>query len=389
MAAEALREGYVEACEGGERRPLSALLSFLDDVIGSQTQLSSLILKGNSKNAYPTRLDDGDLEALLKGMRKAGDVALREFDLSWNVISDHGIGILMDYLREFDNVIALRLSHNNFGIEGAKRIAEAINDCQSLSHLFLDGNKIEDRGGLILVEKLARNTSLRTISLGCMDLGHQTFTMLGKVLTQNNSITTLNIDRPILFSCQEESIYHLASGLKLNKTLRSLSIKNAGLRDHGCFLLCDNLMLNETLTELDLSSNRLSEISGQYIHNLLKKDLNLMRLKLSCNKLCDRGCEVLAQALPASSIVELDISYNEIGSQGIEALSVAIAHSTRLKMLCIWGNHLDSSSLQSYIAACNNCRSLSYTDVLMQIVDGEANAVRRIEPEDYYFPGLV
>ena len=275
--AGALRQGYIDACEGGERRPHSAVVDFLDEIAASASQLTSLVLKGNSKNAYPTRLDDVDLEALLKGMRQAGDLVLRELDLSWNNISDHGVGLLMDYLREFDNVIALRLAHNNFGVEGAKRIAEVMNNLQSLSHLFLDGNKIEDKGGLILVENLARNTSIRTISLGCMDLGHQTFTMLGKALAQNNSITSLNIDRPILFSCQEESIYHLATGLKLNKSLNSLSIKNAGLRDHGCFLLCDNLMLNQTLTELDLSSNRLTEISGDHIHNLLKKDQTLIR----------------------------------------------------------------------------------------------------------------
>mmetsp|Transcript_4614 Transcript_4614/g.16788 ORF Transcript_4614/g.16788 Transcript_4614/m.16788 type:complete len:122 (-) Transcript_4614:288-653(-) len=118
-------------------------------------------------------------------------------------------------------------------------------------------------------------------------------------------------------------------------------------------------------------------------------ELTCCRLKLSCNQLCDRGCEALAQALPVSSVVELDISYNEIASRGIEALSIAVAHSTKLKTLFLWGNHLDSSSLQSYVAACNNCRSLSHTDVLMQIVDGEANAVRRIEPSSYYVAGLV
>ena len=52
-----------------------------------------------------------------------------------------------------------------------------------------------------------------------MDLGHRTLTMLGEALKKNNSLTSLNIDRPLLFSAQEEAVEQVAMGLRHNSAL--------------------------------------------------------------------------------------------------------------------------------------------------------------------------
>ena len=59
-----------------------------------------------------------------------------------------------------------------------------------------------DHGGLEIAKMLCENKAVRAAELGNMDLGHRTLTMLGEALKRNKTLTSLNIDRPLLFSAQ-------------------------------------------------------------------------------------------------------------------------------------------------------------------------------------------
>ena len=166
-----------------------------------------------------------------------------------------------------------------------------------------------------------------------MDLGHKTLTMLGISLKNENlNLSRLNLDRPILFSCQEESIEHLAMGMRFNRSIRAFSMRNAGLRDRGCYLLCDNLCLNSTLQELDLASNRLPEDAGMSLCKLLSDNSSIQRLNLANNELHDRGCEHISVALgDYPNIMHLDLAHNGKDSPKFSIVTEALIQTSLQK----------------------------------------------------------
>ncbi len=151
-------------------------------------------------------------------------------DFSWNKIDDEGGLALADFLKTNKRIMHVDVGYNDIGCDGIRALADALVENKTVRHLVLDGNKGGDKGGLALANMLCINTTLRTASMCNMQVGHQTLTMLGVALGRNPSLAVLNIDRPVLFSCQEEAIEHVAMGLRTNNALRTLSMKNAGTR---------------------------------------------------------------------------------------------------------------------------------------------------------------
>jgi Ran GTPase-activating protein (RanGAP) involved in mRNA processing and transport len=250
---------------------------------------------------------------------------------------------------------------------------------------------VGDHGGLGIAQMLCENSTLLSAELGNMDLGHRTLTMLGEALKRNSTLEVLSIDRPLLFSAQEEAIEHVAMGLRENTGLRALSIKHAGIRERGCYFLCDNLALNHTLNTLDLSSNKLPEDAGPSLAKLLNLSQGLSTLLVSNNQLGDRGCTALADALARNQgITDLDVAYNDIGQEGLIQLAAAIQEQASLVKLCVWGNDLQAESTSQLAFACQQCRNLKECDMLVQIVDDTPNAVLKITPETHsYHAGKV
>jgi len=395
---ERFKTAYLAACERKDIPPVESLMQGLDDAIENNEAFTSIVIKGNAPEQFSRRLEDADIEALVSALRSNPGMYVKELDFSWNNIRDQGVAEICQFIKEDDQISSLNIAYNEITEEGATLMAEALMINRSLHHLILSGNKVGDKGGLALAEMMKKNYALRTAELGNMDLGHKTLTMIGSVLVNDeasgmaseSNLVTLNIDRPVLFSCQEESIEHIAMGLKLNTTLRSLSLKNAGLRDKGCYLLCDNLVLNGSLTSLDISSNKLTEDAGPSLAKLVHRSGTLASLFLANNELCDRGCTSLSEALSSNSaITDLDLAHNRIGSEGLLQLASAIQQHARLARLRAWGNALQPQSTAALAYACQQLKTLRECDVLCQIVDEVPHAVRKITPQSYYVPGTV
>jgi len=340
---------------------------------------------------FNRRVLDLDLEAIILALQACPDATCTTLDLSWNDISDVGISKLAEFLKTDERVMRLDISYNQMGEEGARIMAEMLAVNRSIFHVYLTGNKVGDIGGLALAQAIGKNSTLRTAELGNMDLGHKTFTMLGISLKNVMlNLSRLNLDRPVLFSCQEESIEHLAMGLRYNQSVQSFSMRNAALRDRGCYLLCDNLCLNGTLQELDLASNKLTEDSGVSLCKLLSDNSSIQRLNLANNELHDRGCEHLSVALADyPNVMDLDIAYNGIMGYGLLKLVEGLQRHNSLKKLRLWGNELDSESTAALALLCERMDSLQECDVLVQMVDHVPMPVKKQDINSSYFPGRV
>ena len=396
---EVFKAAYLDACAKLEATPIKLLEDKLDDAVASgDPRLDEIVLRGNAREMFSRRVLDVDLEAILAALAACPDAMCPTLDLSWNDITDVGIGKLAEFLKTDERIMRLDLSYNQMGEEGAKAMADMLNVNKRLFHLYLTGNKVGDLGGLALAQAVGGNSTLRTAELGNMDLGHKTFTMLGISLKNENlNLSRLNLDRPILFSCQEESIEHLAMGMRFNRSIQSLSMRNAGLRDRGCYLLCDNLCLNSTLRELDLASNRLTEDAGISLCTLLSDNSSIQRLNLANNELHDRGCEHISDALgDYPNIMHLDLAYNGIMGYGLLKLVEALRRHNSLESLRLWGNELDPESTAALALLCEHLDTLQECDVLVQMVDHVPMPVKKQDAHtsrgacnSSYFPGNV
>ena len=96
------------------------------------------------------------------------------------------------------------------------------------------------------------NDSLTTLQLANCDLNLSTIVAISTSLASNVNVTSLNLDRPILSTKQEESADHLSRVLGYHPTLQSLSLRHGRISCHGCLLFSQELVTNTSLLSLNL-----------------------------------------------------------------------------------------------------------------------------------------
>lgn len=89
----------------------------------------------------------------------------------------------------------LNLRKNNFGYEGAKKIAEMLgNGSNVLQNLNISENFIQDEGGQLIAIAIATASRLKTIDMRDTDIRDETAKELAQTLKRNKSVKCLNIE---------------------------------------------------------------------------------------------------------------------------------------------------------------------------------------------------
>ena len=103
------------------------------------------------------------------------------------------------------------------------------------------------------------------------------------VLNYNSTLKALCMNRPLLFSQQEETTIHFAKMLKVNSTLTELHLQKCDIKDTGAERLSEMLVENIGLKYLDLAW--WVEIFRTYVGNLSLRYLKGKELDLAtcCN----------------------------------------------------------------------------------------------------------
>ncbi|ESL10682.1 hypothetical protein TRSC58_01580 [Trypanosoma rangeli SC58] len=97
----------------------------------------------------------------------------------------------------------------------------------------------------------------------------------------------------------------------------------------------------------------------------------LARLDLHGNTLRDSGCEMVAHLLrDIPNLLYLDLGANDIGPQGIQALSYVVATHKKLQTLILgssvhdaYANRIDAASATSLLEGCLRSRTLRHLDL--------------------------
>ena len=138
-------------------------------------------------------------------------------------IGDQGCKFLARGLSKCPN------SNNDIPTEGI-HIAEIIENTSSISELDLSNNAIGNSGLCELCAALSTNTSLKSLSLSncSLTISDDNGAALYQLLNTNDSLEYLDLSHNTVTSCR-----HIAAGLAVNKTLRTLNLDDCELTDQS------------------------------------------------------------------------------------------------------------------------------------------------------------
>ncbi|XP_028813469.1 leucine-rich repeat-containing protein 34 [Denticeps clupeoides] len=360
---------YSQACSETRAPVNSSAWRVLRQLDASATDVR-IRLAGHDRAGPAQRLSDSDTSVLLGALRHSSVAGL---DLRYNNITDNGAKHLADFLQENRTIQSLDLMGNDIEGQGAELIAESLHRNTSLRTLRMTGNKIGKKGAMSLAAMMQMNTTLQELDISDCDLDTEGLVAISFALRQSKNIRSVNVTRPLLFSHQEETTVHLSQMLLVNHTLRELHLGKHGMTDSGVERLCEALRINHGLRYLDLRCNRITRDGAKCLSAVLRERCLLEILDLSFNHIEDEGAVLLGAAtrLPHSRLKALSISSNNIGTRGLVSLAEAMRASCTLTHIYIWGNKLEEPVCEAFSQLIGSGRLLEpNTDVSPYAADG-------------------
>lgn len=165
--------------------------------------------------------------------------------------------------------------------------------------------------------------------------------VLEKKISLVNQVNILNLQGIRL---NLSHIQLLCQGLALSSTLTDLNLQRTGLTSESLQKLCHALTHNNKVTNLNLAENGIGNVGVRFLAKLLNINTTILILNLSCNGIKASSADVLKyllrqktprEKLPSlkdlekdrfltfsfpTSLIELDLSANKVGPQGLQNL---------------------------------------------------------------------
>ncbi|PFX15250.1 Protein NLRC3 [Stylophora pistillata] len=255
---------------------------------------------------------------------------LMELDLSSNKISDRGVSLLCNLLRDGQRKITMiDLNSNEIKDQGVSHLSEALKDVNcKLTKLCLGGNYITYQGASHLQDALKNvNCKLTELDLGGNGIGDIGVSLLSEALKDANcKLEKLDLSETDL---ADQGVSHLFEALKdVNCKLTELDLCGNMIAFLGASYMCVALKnVNCKLKKLNLRANELGNQGVFHLCDALKdENCKFTELDLRGNEVADEGLVHLCDALKDEncSITNLDLSFNKITGDGIPYLQSAL-----------------------------------------------------------------
>ncbi|KAL3816957.1 hypothetical protein ACHAXA_001785 [Cyclostephanos tholiformis] len=184
----------------------------------------------------------------------------RCIDLSFNGLHDGNVDVLIDVIRKTEVLHSLNLWGNRLSLEGN------------------EGD--DDRSKL--ADAIARNSTIRVLSLGSNDIGASGGKRLAEALRVNSTIVELHLGDNRL---GDEGVRDIALALSSsNGTIATLGLYGNGITDIGAGYLASSIGTNVGLRDIWLHANRMSEVGYNDIVNAVKDNDNIEHVLLLSEK---------------------------------------------------------------------------------------------------------
>ena len=342
------------------------------------------------------------------------NTALQILDISHNNISDDGAVAIGEYLKKNYTLQCLNMSHNQLSSNGIISIGKAVQVNTTLQILYILHNNLSDNDLLTFSDYLKENSTLHQLRISwnnnfylnskdkvfsscCKTLGntgailtsaffhHNIYTniqilnisnqdisddgvvAISEYLKISNTIQELDISRNAISNI---GIVYISEALHVNTTLQVFNISHNNISNDGVVVISECLRSNNTLEQLNMSHNQISDIGAINIGEVLQINTTLQKLDTSHNNITDVGALAIGEALRSydednslnkevvniqtSALHNLDMSGNDISSEGIITLSKFLRNNNKLLMLNIsWKDGRFPIVLDRTIKFCN------------------------------------
>eukprot|EP00744_Colponema_vietnamica_P006942 GILI01010024.1.p1 GENE.GILI01010024.1~~GILI01010024.1.p1 ORF type:complete len:689 (-),score=178.30 GILI01010024.1:130-2196(-) len=307
-------------------------------VFGTHPKLQTLILGSEVEDTHLNRIDPIAARLLVEKCR--GSKTLKVLDLSRNPIG-HG------------------------SQEAFPAIQQLILGSSTLQQLKLADTCMNTESALLIVEALAKTTTLNTLDISSNALGASVAHEVGRVLRERSprsattSIKSLAFhNNPLFGSIGTQSIFQ---GLATDKGLIELGVSNCGVDDAAVQVLCAALATNTMIGSIEMQRNLITSHGAIELAKVLLKNRCLISLGLGQNRIEDEGTCALASAVEVNKHLEmLDLSETWTGDRGLIAMGVALANNSSLGIVRFCNNHVSDDGGTAFAALLNKNKTLQH-----------------------------
>ena len=277
-------------------------------------------------------------------------------------IGDQEAGMLARCKHFIPSLKVLDLSYNDMTHRGMKSVVTIIKSSPSLTHFAVFRNPIGDDG--IQMFSLLKLKHLIQLDLGFISCFDQEMTevnscTLCECFEHSNALQSLEIGYNKI---EDNGIIRIINNLP--STLVCLIITDCYFTYNGAVGIGEMLKINHTLKYLHIAGNPIGDDGISAISDSLHFNTTLIQLVARTCKFCVKGAESLAKMLQVNKILtHLDISNNDIGDDGITAVTCSVQANTTLLELTAFKCEFHSKGLQSIDEMLKNNKTLKKLDI--------------------------
>ena len=292
----------------------------------------------------------------------------------------------MEYVQSCSKLVLI-----NCGItdDDLKLLVESMTIFTELRTLRLDFNRLTGKGETLLSSLLVKVkcTSLEVVSAQCNQIDDSGALAIAKSLVRMSNLKILDLQgNPITdngASALIKTLKDLSKDFLVYVTINNSLLNKSNLiflkesldlicKGHDKKSLCTALKCCTYLQTLDLSGNNIGSNGAVALAKGLKHCTNLKKLYLHCNSIGSDGALPLAEGLKCcTNLHALNLSYNSIGSDGAVALAEGLKCCTNLQTLCLSYNTIGSDGVVALAKGLKCCTNLQTLDLLSNCIGSD------------------
>ncbi|XP_067860246.1 leucine-rich repeat-containing protein 45 [Heptranchias perlo] len=194
----------------------------------------------------------------------------------------------------------LDLSTQSLSVDTCAVLGKVLMNDIVFTEIMLCDCMLNEEGAKLLLHGLCANTTIQALDIKGNNLRTVGAEALGKLLRQNKSLKSLILEWNAL-GMWEEGFCVFCEGIRANKFLKHLDLRNNQINHQGVGELAMALKHNDTLEELDLRWNNVGLLGGRALLSALQQNKTLVRLELAGNNIPSDLLKAVDQAIDHNS----------------------------------------------------------------------------------------
>ena len=341
-------------------------------------------------NLSRNKIGDKGAKEIAKALKN--NSTLQELDISDNLVTDDGVMFISNCLKSNTGLKKLNLLRNgSITVTALQKIVEvkslvyisvtgmshdeiSFSDNSTLHILDLSGNNITAKYAKIIGNVVKLSTELHELNFAQSSIGDSSVGAISECLT-NSSLQILKMPDNYISS---KGMKKIVEGIRNNKSLQTLDFSNNRISDDGVKAISEYLQSdNCKLQKLNLSSTSMTSKGAGYIADAIRLNATLMlqELNISYNNISDNGIEAISKQLMnnipqeggqsqvARGLEKLFISHIKISDNGIRAIKDCLMNNCTLRVLDLSNNDITSGSIKVIAETLQHNSALQILDI--------------------------